>query len=109
MAGALLRRMQTLAKSSERPSLASRLTPREREILQLIDAGLANKDIASRLHIELATVKNHVHHILEKLEASRRGEAAARFRGVPCPGVDPPSGLDGSADPFSSVRWSGIL
>jgi two-component system nitrate/nitrite response regulator NarL len=82
MAGALLRRMQTLAKASEQPSLAGRLTPREREILQLIDAGLANKDIASRLHIELATVKNHVHHILEKLEASRRGEAVARLRGV---------------------------
>jgi len=52
------------------------------KILELIDAGLANKDIARRLHIELATVKNHVHHILEKLGASRRGEAVARMRGI---------------------------
>jgi two-component system nitrate/nitrite response regulator NarL len=82
MAGALLRRMQTLARAADPPTLADRLTAREREILELIDAGLANKEIARRLHIELATVKNHVHHILEKLGASRRGEAAARVRGV---------------------------
>jgi two-component system nitrate/nitrite response regulator NarL len=82
MAGALLRRMQTLARAVEPPTAAERLTAREREILELIDAGLANKEIARRLHIELATVKNHVHHILEKLGASRRGEAAARVRGV---------------------------
>jgi two-component system nitrate/nitrite response regulator NarL len=82
MAGALLRRLQTLANDLEPPPLADRLTPREREILQLIDAGLANKDIARRLHIELATVKNHVHRILEKLGASRRGEAVARLRGI---------------------------
>lgn len=82
MAGELLRRMQTLARASEASSPADRLTAREREILALIDAGLANKDIARRLHIELPTVKNHVHHILEKLGASRRGEAAARVRGL---------------------------
>jgi DNA-binding NarL/FixJ family response regulator len=82
MAGALLRRMQTLARTAERTTLADRLTTREREILELIDAGLANKEIARLLHIELATVKNHVHHILEKVGASRRGEAAARVRGV---------------------------
>jgi two-component system, NarL family, nitrate/nitrite response regulator NarL len=53
------------------------LTPREAEILALIDRGLSNKDIARQLHVELATVKNHVHHILEKLHVHRRGEAAA--------------------------------
>jgi two-component system, NarL family, nitrate/nitrite response regulator NarL len=83
MAGALLRRVQTLAHAAEPPSAADRLTAREREILELIDAGMANKEIARRLHIELATVKNHVHHILEKLGANRRGEAAARLRGRP--------------------------
>jgi two-component system nitrate/nitrite response regulator NarL len=82
MAGTLLRRMQTLARASAPPSAGDRLTAREREILELIDLGLANKDIARRLHIELPTVKNHVHHILEKLGAAHRGEAAARMRGV---------------------------
>jgi DNA-binding NarL/FixJ family response regulator len=56
------------------------LTTREVEIVRLIDRGLANKEIARTLCIEVATVKNHVHNILEKLQVSRRGEAAARVR-----------------------------
>jgi two-component system nitrate/nitrite response regulator NarL len=52
------------------------LTPREREVLELIDAGLTNKAIAGRLGLSTATVKTHVHNVLEKLGASRRGEAA---------------------------------
>jgi two-component system nitrate/nitrite response regulator NarL len=49
----------------------------------LIDRGLSNKEIASALHIEVTTVKNHVHHILEKLQVVGRAEAvsAARARG----------------------------
>jgi two-component system, NarL family, nitrate/nitrite response regulator NarL len=58
----------------------SHLTPREREVLELIDQGLSNKQIGRALGIELPTVKNHVHNILEKLDASGRGEAAARMR-----------------------------
>ncbi len=53
------------------------LTRREREILQLIGEGFSNKDIARALYIEIATVKNHVHNILEKLEVDCRGQAAA--------------------------------
>jgi DNA-binding NarL/FixJ family response regulator len=56
------------------------LTPREREVLELIDGGLMNKEIANALSIELATVKNHVHHILEKLGVTRRARAAAKLR-----------------------------
>jgi two-component system, NarL family, nitrate/nitrite response regulator NarL len=59
---------------------ASRLTTREAEVVRLIDEGLSNKQIAARLSIEVATVKNHVHSILEKLEVERRGEAAALVR-----------------------------
>ncbi|HEX4934497.1 MAG TPA: response regulator transcription factor [Gemmatimonadaceae bacterium] len=56
------------------------LSHREREIVQLVDSGMSNKEIASRLHIEMATVKNHMHHILHKLGVQRRGEAAAVLR-----------------------------
>ena len=56
------------------------LTAREREILRLIDEGLSNKEIATRLGIGISTVKNHVHHILEKTRASRRTQAVARTR-----------------------------
>ena len=43
-----------------------RLTPREREIVDLISEGLRNKEIAQQLHIATYTVKSHVHNILEK-------------------------------------------
>jgi two-component system, NarL family, nitrate/nitrite response regulator NarL len=56
------------------------LTTREAEIADLVADGLSNKAIASRLSIELATVKNHVHRILEKLRVHSRGEAAAKLR-----------------------------
>jgi two-component system, NarL family, nitrate/nitrite response regulator NarL len=59
---------------------AALLTRRELEVVGLMEAGLSNKQIAAELHIELPTVKHHVHHILEKLDVSHRGEAAARAR-----------------------------
>ena len=43
----------------------SPLTPREFEVLQLVAAGLSNRDIASKLYISLATAKVHVQHIME--------------------------------------------
>jgi len=79
MAAVLLRRVSTLAVEW-RGGATRRLTPREREIVELIDEGLSNKEIARRLSIELATVKNHVHNILEKLQVRRRGEAVAYVR-----------------------------
>jgi DNA-binding NarL/FixJ family response regulator len=56
------------------------LTLRQLEILQLVDAGLSNKEIADRLYLEVSTVKNHVHQILEKLQVRSRSEAAAALR-----------------------------
>jgi len=53
------------------------LTRREAEILQLISAGLSNKEIANRLTITEGTVKNHVHNALEKLHLTNRVQAAA--------------------------------
>jgi two-component system, NarL family, nitrate/nitrite response regulator NarL len=57
-----------------------RLSGREHEILELIAAGLSNKEIAAHLSIELSTVKNHVHHILRKLGVNRRFEAVERVQ-----------------------------
>ncbi len=48
------------------------LTRREREIASLVEEGLSNKEIACTLNISPATVKNHVHMILDKLNLSRR-------------------------------------
>jgi DNA-binding NarL/FixJ family response regulator len=53
------------------------LTSRELEVLELIGENMTNQQIAEQLVIEVGTVKNHVHSILEKLNVSSRGEAAA--------------------------------
>jgi len=70
------------ARSNERVDRAGifTLTAREREIAELLADGLSNKLIARRLQVALATVKNHVHSILEKWDCQSRGEAAARYR-----------------------------
>lgn len=60
----------------------SPLSRRELQIAHLIDRGLMNKEIARQLGIEAATVKNHVHHLCEKLEVHRRSEATARIRAL---------------------------
>lgn len=56
------------------------LTPREREVLALMQQGRANKIIAHELHMQESTVKVHVRHILHKLKATNRTEAALRAR-----------------------------
>ncbi len=55
----------------------ARLTPREREILQLLADGMSNVDVAAKLFISQETVKSHVRHILAKLEADTRTQAVA--------------------------------
>jgi NarL family two-component system response regulator YdfI len=65
------------ALSSPTRELPEPLTPREREVLQMISAGLGNKEIAARLSISEHTVKFHVASILGKLGASSRTEAVS--------------------------------
>jgi two-component system, NarL family, nitrate/nitrite response regulator NarL len=90
-AAILLRRVTSLAAERELraprrvPPAPVRLTPRELEIVALVDDGLSNKQIAQRLQIELPTVKNHVHHVLEKLQVARRGDVVAALRGQAAP------------------------
>jgi len=56
--------------------LADRLSPREREIVQLIAKGYSNKLIARELNIAETTVKIHIQHIFKKLELSSRLQVA---------------------------------
>lgn len=82
---ALARRVSLLSTASN-PTNHARLTTREREVADQLDKGMSNKEIAALLHIEVPTVKNHIHSILEKLRAHSRGEAAARLRSDPADG-----------------------
>jgi DNA-binding NarL/FixJ family response regulator len=80
MAAKLFRRVATLAREPRLEPIQDGLTARELDVLRLIDDGLSNKEIANALSIELPTVKNHVHSILEKFDVRRRTAAAARAR-----------------------------
>jgi two-component system nitrate/nitrite response regulator NarL len=78
MAAMLFRRLEG-SRGDRRAPQGLVLSAREREVLQLIDGGLSNKEIAVRLHIEVSTVKNHVHNVLDKLNVTSRAQAAARL------------------------------
>ena len=81
IAAAIMERLTTLARlfSDVENSVGetSELTSRELEILGLVGEGKTNQQIAEKLVIEVGTVKNHIHNILEKLHVSSRVEAAA--------------------------------
>jgi DNA-binding NarL/FixJ family response regulator len=59
------------------PAIGAELTPRELEVLEMMAAGLINKQIAKRLGLRLNTVRNHSQNILYKLRAHSRLEAVA--------------------------------
>lgn len=66
---------------AEQPLSLRGLSKREREISSLIADGLSNKQIASKLFLSLATVKDHVHRILVKTGLPNRAAVAAASRG----------------------------
>ena len=60
------------------PSASDSLSPREREVLQLIASGLTNKEIAAKLVIAPSTAKRHIINIYNKLGINNRAEATTR-------------------------------
>ncbi|MHB1192986.1 MAG: LuxR C-terminal-related transcriptional regulator [Longimicrobiales bacterium] len=83
MTGTLFSQIARDAVSKGRPRAldAVRMTPREREVINLIAEGLSNKEIARRLHIATHTVKSHVRNIMEKLMLHTRLQIAAYAHG----------------------------
>jgi DNA-binding NarL/FixJ family response regulator len=80
LAGSLWRRVAVLSANQQVASNVADLTRREREVVRLIDHDLSNKEIARQLGIGVATVKNHVHNLLDKLHVNTRAQAAACAR-----------------------------
>jgi len=80
VAASLLRKVASLASDRLAAGEPIELTTREAQIVGLIEHGLSNKQIAARLGIGLATAKNHVHNILDKLKIHRRSDVARRLR-----------------------------
>lgn len=81
IAAALITRLNELSQVAYAPLADAHrtpdLTPRELEILELIEQGHTNQEIADELVIQVGTVKNHVHNILRKLDVGSREDAAA--------------------------------
>lgn len=59
----------------------SSLSPREKQVLALAGRGLSNADIAVEVNLSVHTVKSHIHHALQKLDASNRAQGAALVLG----------------------------
>jgi len=76
----LMLRVYAFAAQANPDVTTDALTPREVEILELVEQGLTNQQIASRLSLTLHTVKNHMHNLLSKLGVSSRAEAVSVFR-----------------------------
>ncbi|MFJ8194924.1 response regulator [Streptomyces sp. NPDC096094] len=65
-----------LAREEHARARVARLSPREREVLGLVGAGLSNPEIAARLHLVEGTVKAYVSAVLDRLEVRNRVQAA---------------------------------
>jgi DNA-binding NarL/FixJ family response regulator len=72
----LQRSPETASSISVIPSELAQLSPREREVLNLIATGANNREIAAKLYISSKTVKNHITSILSKLNLRDRTQAA---------------------------------
>jgi DNA-binding NarL/FixJ family response regulator len=97
MAGAMIARLAELKRqvttirtlaATDSYHEPTELTPREWEILGLIEQGMTNQGIADKLIIELGTVKNHVHNILRKLDVQNRKHAVIFARQLMTNGHD---------------------
>ena len=84
ISGGLLRalfRKEGSGNAEPDPGLA--LTRRESEVLERLGRGLSNKEIGEDLFVSVATVKHHVHHVLEKLKLPKRAHAMRLVRDAP--------------------------
>ena len=75
--------VQCFQRMGVQPSGAEDLSPREREVLELLARGYLYKEIAEALHISGPTVNTYIRRIYEKLHVRSRSQAVAKFTHVP--------------------------
>jgi DNA-binding NarL/FixJ family response regulator len=75
--------VQSFQRFNTAPTETEDLSPREREVLELLARGYLYKEIAEALHISVPTVNTHIRRIYEKLHVRSRSQAVAKFTHVP--------------------------
>ena len=82
MSSNIARKLVSIFQQKEKiMSEVASLSPRENEVLQLLSDGLLYKEIADQLSISVATVRQHIHKIYEKLHVANRTEALNKVYG----------------------------
>src|SRR5262249_13175807 len=81
IAAAMFSRLAGLLQEAHSTTPMPLLSRRESEILAFVAQGRSNKEIARQLDVSPATVKNHIHNLLQKLRVGRRSQAAALLYG----------------------------
>jgi DNA-binding NarL/FixJ family response regulator len=71
--------VQSFQRFSQSPAEPNNLSPREREVLELLARGYLYKEISEALHISVPTVNSHIRRIYEKLHVRSRSQAVAKF------------------------------
>jgi DNA-binding NarL/FixJ family response regulator len=80
MSGQIARRVvQSFHEATSKGVDTTTLTDREREILDFLSQGFANKELADKLNISVPTVRTHLRHIYEKLHVRSRSEAIVKY------------------------------
>jgi len=97
LTSAIARKLVTaFQEPGQPPDPGTMLSPREREILDLLAQGLANKEIGAKLNLSPFTVKNHLARVFEKLHVRCRTEAVMAYLHPPprpeVKGLAPPAG-----------------
>jgi DNA-binding NarL/FixJ family response regulator len=75
--------VQSFQRFNTSPTKTENLSPREREVLELLARGYLYKEIADSLHISVPTVNTHIRRIYEKLHVRSRSQAVAKFTHIP--------------------------
>jgi len=75
--------VQSFQRFNTPPTETEDLSPREREVLELLARGYLYKEIAEALHISVPTVNTHIRRIYEKLHVRSRSQAIAKFTHIP--------------------------
>ena len=75
--------VQSFQRFNTSPRETENLSPREREVLELLARGYLYKEITEALHISIPTVNTHIRRIYEKLHVRSRSQAIAKFTHLP--------------------------